>query len=55
MVVEGLPYFAMPEKMKAFVKLVQQQDDSALRTFGAILMLIGLSILFLARKGLGYS
>jgi uncharacterized protein YjeT (DUF2065 family) len=55
MVVEGLPYFAMPEKMKAFVKLVQQQDDSALRIFGAILMLIGLSILFLARKGLGYS
>jgi uncharacterized protein len=52
MVVEGLPYFGMPERMKEFMKLVQQQDVVILRIFGAALMLSGLLILFFARKGL---
>lgn len=52
MVVEGLPYFGMPEKMKDFMQLVQQQDAVVLRIFGAVLMLSGLLILFIARKGL---
>lgn len=53
MVVEGLPYFGMPDKMKMYMQLVQQQDDNTLRILGGILMLAGVTIVFLARKGLG--
>ncbi|MCX5862330.1 MAG: DUF2065 domain-containing protein [Desulfomonile sp.] len=52
MVIEGLPYFGMPERMKAFMMLIQQQGDSTLRILGAALMLFGLLILFFARNGL---
>lgn len=55
MVVEGLPYFAMPERMKEFMKLIQLQDDFVLRIFGAILIMCGLLILFIARGGLAQS
>jgi uncharacterized protein len=55
MVIEGLPYFGMPEKMKEFMKLIQQQDDFVLRIFGSILVLCGLLILFIARRGLASS
>ncbi|MGD9818143.1 MAG: DUF2065 domain-containing protein [Desulfomonilaceae bacterium] len=50
MVVEGLPYFAFPEKMKSVMAVVQQQPDSALRVFGAALAVTGLVIVYLARN-----
>jgi uncharacterized protein len=53
LVVEGLPYFGFPEKMREMMRFLEEQDDSTLRTIGGILMLIGLVILFLARRGLG--
>lgn len=52
MVVEGLPYFAMPDKMKAFMSALQQQEDSTLRIVGGVLMLVGVFIVFLARRAL---
>jgi uncharacterized protein len=52
MVIEGLPYFGFPDKMKVFMEFVQEQDDSMLRLMGALVMLMGLLILFLARRGL---
>ncbi len=52
MVIEGLPYFGFPDKMKAFMEFVQEQDDTMLRLFGALVMSMGLLILFLARRGL---
>jgi uncharacterized protein YjeT (DUF2065 family) len=55
MIVEGLPYFGFPEKMKQLMQFVQQQDDSTLRIMGGALMLVGLLILLLARGGLASS
>jgi uncharacterized protein len=53
LVVEGLPYFGFPEKMKELMRFVHEQDDSTLRAMGAILTMIGLVILVLARRGIG--
>jgi uncharacterized protein len=50
MVVEGLPYFGFPDKMKAFMRVVQEQDDTTLRIMGGLLMAIGLLVVFLSRK-----
>jgi len=52
--VEGLPYFGFPEKMKELMTYMQQQDDTTLRILGGTLMSVGLLILFLARGGLSF-
>lgn len=53
LVVEGLPYFAVPDKMKALMRVVLEQDDTTLRIFGAAVLMSGLLIIFVARKGFG--
>jgi uncharacterized protein len=53
MVVEGLPYFGFPEKMKQLMLVMQQQDDATLRIMGALLVSVGLILVFVARRGLG--
>ena len=52
MIIEGLPYFGFPEKMKELMSLIQEQDDFTLRVLGGLLMFFGLTVVFLARKGL---
>ncbi len=41
MVVEGLPYFGFPEKMKFVIQKILEMPDNALRKFGFVLMLAG--------------
>lgn len=53
LVVEGLPYFAFPEKMKALMNMMLEQDDTTLRIVGGTLLALGVLIVFLARRGLG--
>lgn len=53
LVVEGLPYFGFPEKMREMMRFLQEQDDITLRAMGGVLMLVGLVILFIARRALG--
>jgi uncharacterized protein YjeT (DUF2065 family) len=53
LVVEGLPYFAFPEKMKALMNIMHEQDDATLRIMGAALLVLGLVVLLIARRGLG--
>ena len=50
MVVEGLPYFAFPEKMKTWVKKVLDMQDGALRRFGLVLMVLGLGLVYIGRR-----
>jgi len=52
LVIEGLPYFGFPEKMKEFMRFVQEQDDTVLRLVGGLAMLVGLLIVYLGRRGL---
>ncbi len=51
MIVEGLPYFAFPDRMKEMMNRVLEMPDQTLRKFGFILMIAGL---FLAYIGRGY-
>jgi uncharacterized protein YjeT (DUF2065 family) len=50
MFIEGMPYFASPRSMRRFLALVQETSDSALRTAGFVLMLMGLLVVFLATR-----
>jgi uncharacterized protein len=53
MIIEGLPYFGFPEKMKLLMRMILEQEDTSLRIMGGMLMLLGLILVFLARRGLG--
>ncbi len=52
MIVEGLPYFAFPDKMRQVVAMILGQDDLTLRRMGFFMMLAGLGIVYLAMGGL---
>lgn len=49
MIVEGLPYFAFPNKMKNWVGKIIVSPDSSLRKFGLVIMVLGLSLVYLGR------
>ena len=51
MIIEGLPYFAFPGKMKATVQMILTLPDASLRRFGFFLMLAGLGLVYLAMGG----
>jgi uncharacterized protein YjeT (DUF2065 family) len=51
MIVEGLPYFAFPEKMKVWVTKMLEMPDKHLRRFGLVLMFTGLWLVYLGRNG----
>ncbi|MEA2061270.1 MAG: DUF2065 domain-containing protein [Thermodesulfobacteriota bacterium] len=50
MVVEGLPYFAFPEKMKSVILSVTDLPDAVLRRFGLILMILGLGVVYFGKR-----
>jgi len=50
MIVEGLPYFAFPARMKEMVQVMLTLPDQVLRRFGSILMLLGLALVYLGRN-----
>ena len=50
LIVEGLPYAIIPEKMKRFVHTLLEMPGSVLRRFGFLLMLTGLFLVYLGRR-----
>ena len=50
MVVEGLPYFAFPEKMKMLIQKVLEMPDSTVRKFGFMLMLMGVGLVYMGKR-----
>ena len=50
MVVEGLPYFAFPEKMKFLIQQLLEMPESALRKFGFELMLAGVVLVYIGKR-----
>ncbi len=51
MIVEGLPYFAFPQKMRQMVAMMLGMDNTTLRRFGFFMMLSGLVVVYLAMGG----
>jgi uncharacterized protein YjeT (DUF2065 family) len=49
MIIEGLPYFAFPGKMKGWVKKIINSPERSLRRFGLVLMILGLSLVYYGR------
>ena len=47
LIVEGLPYFAFPEKMKKWMEIVQKTPDPQLRIMGLVSMCLGLLITYI--------
>jgi hypothetical protein len=49
-VIEGLPYFAFPDKVKAYLLKLQEMPDSTLRLLGLSAVIVGLIFVFLGRS-----
>jgi uncharacterized protein YjeT (DUF2065 family) len=50
MIVEGLPYFAFPEKMRAWLLKILETPDHALRRVGMVMIATGLVLVYLGRS-----
>jgi hypothetical protein len=50
MIVEGIPYFAFPDKMKIWVQKVLEMPDLQLRRTGLILMGLGLLLVYIGKR-----
>ncbi|MBT8490497.1 MAG: DUF2065 domain-containing protein [Deltaproteobacteria bacterium] len=50
LIIEGLPYFAFPEKIKAYLLKVYQIPDGTLRLFGFFSVTIGLILVYFGRN-----
>ena len=50
MVVEGIPYFAFPIKMKSYVKKILEMPEGMLRRVGLVLMISGVFLVYLGKK-----
>lgn len=49
LIVEGLPYFAFPGRMKRWLAKIQDMSDAQLRTVGLLAMGVGLFLTYLSR------
>ena len=49
LVIEGLPYFAFPDRMKRWMKKVREIPNPQLRAMGFVAMCIGLVMVYLFR------
>jgi uncharacterized protein YjeT (DUF2065 family) len=49
-VVEGLPYFTFPGRIKSVLEKVRQTPDSSLRVLGLILIIAGLVLVYFGTR-----
>jgi hypothetical protein len=52
LILEGAPYFAVPDRMKALMAQVSEAPPSVLRLMGLLAMAAGAAVLYLARRTL---
>lgn len=50
MIIEGLPWFAFPDKMKKVIEMVSRQPESVLRQLGFFMMLVGLLLIWFGKS-----
>ncbi len=49
-IIEGLPYFIFPEKLKTYLTKIATMPESTLRFLGISAITIGLILLYLGRR-----
>jgi uncharacterized protein YjeT (DUF2065 family) len=49
-IIEGLPYFAFPEKVKSYIMKLQEMPDSVLRVLGLSAIIAGLILIYFGRS-----
>jgi hypothetical protein len=49
-IIEGLPYFAFPEKVKSYIMKLQEMPDSVLRILGLSAIIAGLILIYFGRS-----
>jgi hypothetical protein len=52
MILEGIPYFLSPDKVKQLIQLLPGLPDTALRLLGLGIMILGLTLLFVSHRWL---
>ena len=50
LIIEGLPYFAFPEKIKAYLMKVHEIPETTLRVMGLSAVIIGLILVYFGRN-----
>jgi uncharacterized protein len=48
-IIEGLPYFAFPDKVRSYIMKLQEMPDSILRVLGLSAIIIGLILIYFGR------
>jgi uncharacterized protein len=46
LIIEGLPYFAFPERIKTYLTKIVEVPDSSLRIMGLLSMIAGLILVY---------
>ena len=49
LIIEGLPYFTFPEKMKSIMEQIPKMPTYLLRLFGVVSISFGLLLMYLTR------
>jgi uncharacterized protein len=49
-ILEGLPYFIFPEKLKTYLAKITSMPETTLRFLGISSILVGLILLYLGRR-----
>ncbi|HNY51216.1 MAG TPA: DUF2065 domain-containing protein [Smithella sp.] len=49
-IIEGLPYFLFPERLKIYLAKIITMPDSTLRFLGITAMVVGLIILYFGKR-----
>jgi uncharacterized protein len=45
-VIEGLPYFTFPDKIKTYLRKLMEIPDTTLRILGAVAVILGLLLVY---------
>jgi uncharacterized protein YjeT (DUF2065 family) len=50
LIIEGVPYFVFPDKMKIWMKRIQEVPDTQLRMMGLVAIVIGWIMVYLFKQ-----
>lgn len=50
MIIEGVPYFAAPDRMKSWMAMIMEMAPGTLRRFGLVMMVAGLVLVYFGRR-----